>query len=95
VGSLKTKGIVMKTTLKTLNTAGLTEIREFLLKNHKEGETFNAENIKAWGEEANFQLREGNDPDIEIPYYDSISGHTMTYTVSPLGICSEEFEIDE
>lgn len=70
-----------------VNEAGLAEIHAFLAANHKlGGEHFNRALLRAWAADAEFQLGEGNSPSIEIRSFDSVSGHTETFTVSPSGI---------
>jgi hypothetical protein len=70
-----------------INDAGLDEIHAFLAEHHKlGGEHFNRALLRAWAADAEFQLGEGNGPSIEIRSFDSVSGHTETFTVSPVGV---------
>ena len=71
----------------TINAAGLAEIHAFLAAHHKlGGDHFTADMIAAWAADAERQLGEGNPASIEIKSWDTISGHTETYTVSDAGI---------
>lgn len=80
----------------TINEHGLNEIREFLEDNHKKcGDNFTREMLQAWAADAEFQLGEGNPASIEIRSFDTISGHTENYTISPEGLDCEEIEIVE
>ena len=51
--------------------------------------------IRAWAQDAEFQLGEGNQASIEIRAFDSISGHTENYTITDAGLDSEIVEIEE
>lgn len=74
---------------KTINAAGIHEISAFLAEHHKKGgEHFTADMLRAWAADAEFQLAEGNSASIEIRSFDSVSGHTETFTVSDAGIDS-------
>ena len=78
-----------------VNERGLEEIRDFLGRRHKLGrDHFDDEMIRAWASDAEFQLGEGNPPIIEIRSFDTVSGHTETYTISDAGIETRAFEID-
>ena len=87
----------MKTmTIYTINEAGLAEIHAFLAKNHKlGGDRFRYAELHAWANDAEFSLADGNGADIELSQFDSIHGHTQTYTISAAGIDAEEIEIDD
>ncbi len=86
----------MQTTVKTVNSSGIAQIAEFLAKNHKlGGEHFTSSMLRAWAEEAEFQLSEGNPPSIELKARDSLSGATQEFTISEKGIDSHSVEIDE
>jgi hypothetical protein len=76
----------MKTKTLTINENGLAQIRQFLKTHHKRGDIFDLVMLGAWASDAEFQLIEGNGATIEIRQWDSISGHTETFTVSPVGI---------
>lgn len=70
-----------------VNEEGLREIKSFLAKNHKlGGDHFTPDMLRAWAADAEFQLGEGNDASIEIKSFDSVSGHTETYTLSAAGV---------
>ena len=73
--------------MKIINEAGLKEIKDFLADNHiLGGDYFTKDMILAWGEQANFQLAEGNPASIEIRSWDSIHGRTQDFTVSDEGV---------
>ncbi len=83
-------------TNRTVNQTGLNEIAEFLGTHHKLGrDHFSDDMLRAWAADAEFQLAEGNDASIEIKSWDTISGHTETFSISDAGLDSEEIEIDE
>lgn len=83
-------------TYRTVNQVGLNEIAEFLGSHHKLGrDHFSSEMLRAWADDAEFQLAEGNDASIEIKSWDTLSGHTETFSISDAGIDSEVIEIDE
>jgi hypothetical protein len=46
--------------------------------------------LRAWAADAEFQLAEGNDSFIEIWSFDTISGHTETFSISDAGIDADE-----
>ena len=82
--------------MKSVNEIGLKEIHDFLAKKHKKGgEHFDHEMLLAWARQAEFQISEGNPASIEIRSYDSVSGHTENYTISPAGLDCEAVEIEE
>jgi len=71
----------------TINDAGIAEIHDFLTERHKlGGDHFTPEMLRAWASEAEFQLSEGNPATIELKSWETISGHTETYTVSDAGV---------
>ena len=74
--------------MKTINAIGLAEIHAFLTARHRLGglNHFTPAMLRAWAEDAEFQLAEGNPACIEIPSWNTISGHTEEYTVSDDGI---------
>ena len=79
-------------TIQTVNETGLSEIREFLQKTHIQGESVGFDGrdlLRAWAEDAEFQMGEGNPPTIEIRSWDSLTGRTETYTISDEGISTE------
>lgn len=85
----------MKSTQKTVNSAGLQEIKQFLAANHRlGGDHFTDDMLRAWAADAEFQLGEGNPASIEIRSFDSISGHPEVYTISEDGLDCEEIEIE-
>jgi hypothetical protein len=70
-----------------VNDAGLAEIHSFLAEHHKlGGDHFTPDMLRAWANDAEFQLAEGNRASIEIRSLDSVSGHTENFTVSDAGI---------
>ncbi len=86
----------MQTSIKTINTTGLAEIHAFLAENHKlGGDHFTPSMLRAWAQDAEFSLAEGNDAGIELKSWDSVHGHTQTFTVSDAGIDTEFVEIEE
>ena len=86
----------MKMTTYTVNDQGLEEIKEFLIKNHKEGnDYFSREMLLAWAAEAEFQLAEGNPPSIELHPWESVNGCTLEFTISNAGLDAEIVEIEE
>ena len=86
----------MQVALKTINEVGIKEIHAFLADNHKLGGShFDAAMFRAWANDAEFSLAEGNDASIEIKATDSIHGRTQTFTVSDAGIDAKMVEIDE
>lgn len=74
--------------MKIINKTGLFEIAEFLIAHHKSGQAIadKVTRLSAWADQAEFQLSEGNPATIEIKSWDSLSGHTETFTVSDAGI---------
>jgi len=86
----------MKIKQYTVNSKGLKEIHHFLAENHKKGgDHFDEEMLRAWAQDAEFQLGEGNPASIEIRSWDSVSGHTENMTISAEGLDCEEIEIEE
>lgn len=86
----------MKATIKTVNEIGLQEIHAFLAEKHKlGGDHFDRDMLRAWAQDAEFQLGEGNPASIEIRSFDSVSGHTEAYTISDSGIDCAEVEIED
>lgn len=79
----------MQIELKSVNTAGLEEIRAFLVQHHRRGEDMTDDMIRAWARDAEFQMGEGNPPTIEIRAWDSLSGAAVEFRVSPAGIDTE------
>lgn len=73
-----------------VNENGLKEIRNFLKEYHKQGENFTDSMINAWAAEAEASLGQGNPPMIEIPSFDSVTGHTELFTVSEAGLSVDE-----
>lgn len=70
----------------SINAIGIKEIHQFLADHHKKGgDHFSADMLRAWAADAEFQLDEGNTPTIEIKSWDSVSGHTESFTVSDEG----------
>ena len=49
--------------------------------------------LRAWAEDAEFQMSEGNSPTVEIKSWDAVSGHTEICTVSAAGI--DAVEVDD
>ena len=71
---------------KEVNEAGAQEIINFLKANHKRGAALTDDQVKAWVEDAEFQLAEGNAPTVEIAAAHSAKGYAVTYTVSDDGV---------
>lgn len=70
----------------TVNERGLAEIKDFLSANHRKGDNFSVEMLRAWAADAEFQLGEGNPATIELRPVDSVHGRTLEYTISPAGL---------
>lgn len=86
----------MQATIKTINSAGIKEIHAFLAENHKlGGDHFTPDMLRAWAQDAEFSLSKGNDAGIELKSWESVHGHTQTFTVSDAGLDTETVEIDE
>lgn len=86
----------MKVQQYSVNENGLAQIQEFLATNHKNGgDHFTKDMLRAWAQDAEFQLGECNPASIEIKSWDTVSGHTETFTISDEGLDCEEIEIDE
>lgn len=80
----------------TVNENGLTQIHQFLAEHHKKGgDHLDRSMLIAWAADAEFQLGEGNLASIELKSWDSLSGHTETFTISAEGLDAEEVEIEE
>lgn len=71
-----------------INNLGLEQIKNFLLANHKKGEEIanNEDMLRAWAQDAEFQLGEGNSATIEIKAKDSVYSWAQEFTVSAEGI---------
>ena len=86
----------MQVTNHTVNEQGLREIKQFLAANYKlGGEHFTRDMILVWAASAEAHLADGNPATIEIPAWDSVSGHAELYEVSDDGLDAETVEIDE
>lgn len=85
----------MKSLFTHINEQGLYEIKEFLLANHKKGDHFTRDILKAFAAEAEFQLAEGNSATIEIKSWESIHGYTQEFTISDAGLSTETVTIYE
>lgn len=73
--------------IKTVNALGLAEIRILLSRHHRlGGNHFTDDMILAWAKDVEFQLDEGNSPCFEIQAWDSVSGHTQEFELSPEGL---------
>ncbi len=72
----------------TVNHAGITEIAEFIRQNHIDGDRIAKDQscLNAWASDAEESMESGNPPIIEIRSFDSKSGATVSFTVSPGGI---------
>lgn len=85
--------------IQMVNASGLNQIRDFLSENHKYGgDHFSSSMLKAYAEEAEFQLSEGNAPFIELRAAETVSGHTEQFTISEEGLDSiilEDEELDD
>lgn len=83
-------------TIYSVNDSGLNEIAEFLGREHRLGrDHFASSMLRAWADDAEFQLSEGNPASIEIRACDARGGATIEYTISPAGLTAETVEIDE
>ena len=84
-------------TQRTVNANGIAQIAKFLLENAKRGKdiTVTPSMLRAWADQAEFSLSEGNDAFIELRSFESIHGRTQTFTISDEGLDSTEVEIDE
>ena len=73
--------------MNTINSTGINDIANFLLKNHKRGKRISKIPVvlRAWAAEAEFSASEGNDASIEIKACDSLYGRTQTFTVGSDG----------
>lgn len=67
------------------NTTGLSEIREFLKARHK-NPLLTTDALAAWASEAEGRTTAGEQPRIEIPARDSVSGVPETYEITLLGL---------
>lgn len=86
----------MKALNYTVNDNGLNQIHQFLAEHHKKGgDHFDKSMLLAWAADAEFQLAEGNPASIDIRSWDSVSGHTETFTISDEGLDAEEIDIEE
>lgn len=86
----------MKALNYTVNDNGLNQIHQFLAEHHKKGgDHFDKSMLLAWAADAEFQLAEGNPASIEIRSWDTVSGHTETFTISDEGLDAEEIDIEE
>ncbi len=86
----------MSYTIRTINAQGLAEIRAILAANHRlGGDHFTDSMIQAWGNEAQFQLDEGNDASIEIRGWDHVNGHTQEFRLSDAAVETTIVEGDE
>ena len=84
----------MKYKTYTVNSRGIEEIRQFLKENHKQQE-FTDEMLRAWAQEAEFQLGEGNAAAIELKARDSIHGTTQEYRISDAGLDATEHDDED
>lgn len=77
----------------TVNEIGLTEIADFLGERHKKGrDHFTRDMLRAWAEDAEFQVAEGNPATIEVRSWDTLSGHTESFTISDAGLDVEQVQ---
>ena len=84
----------MQVSIQTINSTGIQEIHAFLSECHKLGcDHFTPAMLRAWAEDAEFQMSEGNSPTIEIKSWDAVSGRTEIFTVSEAGI--DAVEVDD
>lgn len=84
----------MKYKTYTVNAAGIEEIRQFLKENHKQ-EEFTDDMLRAWAQEAEFQVCEGNPATIEIRAHNCIHGYTMEYYISEAGLDATEHDDED
>jgi hypothetical protein len=80
--------------IKTINQAGLEEIRQFLATYHKKGHDMTEAMLCAWCEDAEDSLGNGNPPMIEIGAWDSVTGSPVTLTVSDAGVDTQVIDDD-
>lgn len=79
-----------------INEKGIKEIESFLVERLKDGHKgFTKAQLLAWADDAEYQMREGNPPTIEIKSCESVSGHTECFTVPECGIDAEIVELEE
>lgn len=71
--------------MKTINANGLAQIKVWLQSQSK-GDGWSDENTAAWAEDAEQAMANGNPPIIELKSWQTISGATETFTVSPDGV---------
>ena len=64
--------------MKTVNEKGLNLLREFLFKNHKNGKSESL-NVRAWANELENHLIDGNGPYIELKSSESIWGYSQIF----------------
>lgn len=74
-----------------INETGISEIAEFLLNNHKNGEMISTSSscLIAWAALAEDSLEADGSAMIEIRSHDSVCGRTLTFTISPDGFHTE------
>ena len=86
----------MQAAIRTINAAGLAEIRAILAENHKlGGDHFTDSMIRAWAEEVEFQLAEGNGATFEIKSWDHVMGWTQEFHLTDAAIETQMVEIEE
>ena len=86
----------MQAAIRTINAAGLSEIRAILAENHKlGGDHFTDSMIRAWADEVEFQLAEGNGATFEIKSGDHVMGWTQEFHLTDAAIATQMVEIEE
>lgn len=83
----------MKRTVQYVTERGINEIATFLAENHTRGANyFTKDMLRAWADEADYKLQDGEAPTIEIKSFDSIHGRNQTFTVSKDGLGFTEID---
>ncbi len=86
----------MQAAIRAINAAGLAEIRAILAENHKlGGGHFTDSMIRAWAEEVEFQLAEGNGATFEIKSWAHVMGWTQEFHLTDAAIETQMVEIEE
>lgn len=71
----------------TINETGREEIRGFLQQYHIDSSiNWDDDLLKSWAKEAEFQLREGKPPTIELFWFYSVTDATISLTISDAGV---------
>jgi len=82
---------VVKVAVKTVNNKGIEQIANLLGEKHKLGKDhFTVPMLRAWAEEVDDSLAEGNGACFEIRAWDSASGHTERCCITDEGLNTDE-----